>query len=78
MNAHWIEVKEGRWKMKSAVIGFKGIMGSHTGENLGRYAVGLLDHVGIMNNKESKVGTCHNPDSPISSYSCAAVHCDIR
>ena len=55
MSAHWIEVKDGRWKMRASVIGFKGLLGAHTGENLGRYAVGQLERVGIMNNKESKV-----------------------
>jgi len=48
MTAHWIDVTEGNWKMKAAVIGFKAVSGAHTGENLGRYAVGLLDRVGIM------------------------------
>jgi len=54
MMGHWIEVKEGKWKMRSAVIGFKALSGSHSGENLGRYAVGLLDRVGIMDKKGSK------------------------
>jgi hypothetical protein len=56
MTAHWIEVsKEGKWKMKAAVIGFKALSGGHNGENLGRYSVGLLDRVGIMDKKSSKV-----------------------
>jgi hypothetical protein len=55
MTAHWIEVKEGKWKMKAAVIGFKALSGGHNGENLGRYSVGLLDRVGIMDKKGSKV-----------------------
>jgi hypothetical protein len=55
MTAHWIEVKDQKWKMRSEVIGFKGLSGAHSGENLGRYAVGLLDRVGIMSNKTSKV-----------------------
>lgn len=54
MTAHWIEVKEEKWKMKAAVIGFKALSGAHSGENLGRYAVGLLDRVGIMDKKGSK------------------------
>jgi len=57
MTAHWIEVKEEKWKMKAAVIGFRALSGGHNGENLGRYSVGLLDHVGIMDKKSSKV--CH-------------------
>jgi hypothetical protein len=55
MTAHWIEVKDNKWKLKAEVVGFKGISGAHTGENLGRYAVGLLDRVGIMDMKQSKV-----------------------
>jgi hypothetical protein len=55
MTAHWIEVIDGKWKMRSEVIGFKALSGAHSGENLGRYAVGLLDRVGIMSAKASKV-----------------------
>lgn len=55
MTVHWIEVKEGKWKLRGEVIGFKSLSGNHSGENLGRYAVGLLDHVGIMDKKQSKV-----------------------
>ena len=57
MTAHWIEVKEGKWKMRAAVIGFKGLSGAHDGDNLGRYSVGLLDRVGIMSKTGSKA--CH-------------------
>ena len=54
MTAHWMEVKEGKWKMQAAVIGFKALSGDHSGANLGRYAVGLLDRVGIMSKTGSK------------------------
>jgi hypothetical protein len=56
MTAHWIEVKEGKWKMRAEVVGFKALSGNHGGENLGRYAVGSLDHVGIMHKTGTKVG----------------------
>ena len=49
-------LKDGCWKMKAAVVGFKGIYGAHSGQNLGRYMVGLLDCVGIMDKRNSKVG----------------------
>ena len=55
MTAHWIEVKEGKWKMRAEVIRFKALSGAHSGENLGRYSVGLLDRVGIMDENNSKV-----------------------
>jgi hypothetical protein len=58
MTAHWIEVKGNEWKMRSAVIGFKAISGAHNGENLGRYVVGLLDRVGIMDENRSKASHC--------------------
>jgi hypothetical protein len=50
MTAHWIV-----WKLRAEVIGFKGVSGTHSGENLGRYAVGLLDRVGVMDKSQSKV-----------------------
>jgi hypothetical protein len=55
MTAHWIEVKAKKWKLRAEVIGFKALSGAHSRENLGRYAVGLLDRVGIMDKKQSKV-----------------------
>ena len=55
MTAHWIEVKDGKWKMRAAIIGFKALLGGHSGENLGRYSVGLLDRVGIMDKDRTKV-----------------------
>ena len=55
MTAHWIEVKDDKWTMRAVVIGFKALSGAHNGENLGRYTVGLLDHVGIMDKKGLKV-----------------------
>jgi len=57
MLGHWIEVKDGKWKMRAELIGFKALSGAHSGENLGRYAVGLLNRVGIMDKKGSKA--CH-------------------
>jgi hypothetical protein len=55
MTAHWIEVKDEKWKLRSEVIGFQSISGEHSGSNLGRYFVGLCDRVGIMSKNESKV-----------------------
>ena len=61
MTAHWIEVKDEKWKLHSEVIGFQPISGEHSGGNLGRYFVGLCDRVGIMSKNESKVRLiCHS------------------
>ena len=57
MTGHWINVKDGKWKLRVEVIGFRGLSGAHSGANLGRYAVGLLDHMGIMDKNQSKVCT---------------------
>ncbi len=54
MTAHWIEVKEGKWKLRASMVGFKVLSGAHDGENLGQY-LGVLDRVGILSQKESKV-----------------------
>ena len=54
MTAHWIQVKEGKWKMQAAVIGFKALSDAHSEDNLGRYTVGLLERVGIMDKNKLK------------------------
>jgi hypothetical protein len=41
--------------MRSEVVGFRSISGDHSGENLGRYFVGVCDRVGIMGKDQSKV-----------------------
>jgi hypothetical protein len=55
MTASWIEVKCGKWRLRSEVVGFQPVSGDHSGWNLGRYIVGLCDRVGILNNNGSKV-----------------------
>jgi hypothetical protein len=56
MTAHWIEVTDEReWKLRAEVVGFRPISGEHSGENLGKYFVGLCDRVGITSEKHSKV-----------------------
>jgi len=55
MTAHWIKVKDDKWKLQAEVVGFQPISGEHSGENLGKYFVGLCDCVGIMNKGSSKV-----------------------
>jgi hypothetical protein len=57
MTAHWIEVKDEKWKLCSEVVGFQPTLEEHSGENLGQYFVGLCDHVGIMSKNGSKVQT---------------------
>jgi hypothetical protein len=36
VTAHWIEVKNGKWKLQAEVVGFRGISGEHSGANLGQ------------------------------------------
>lgn len=55
MTAHWIEVKEEKWKLRSEVVGFQGVSGDHSGRNLGRYFIGLCDRVGICSKNGTKV-----------------------
>ncbi|RDB23358.1 putative AC transposase [Hypsizygus marmoreus] len=59
MMAHWIDVVKG----KSEVIAFQGILGDHSGLNLGRYFVGCCDRVGIMGKDGSKCATLDNTSS---------------
>ena len=62
VTAHWIEIKAGKWKMRAEVIGFRSISGDHSGQNLGRYFVGVCDWIGIMGKNQSKVCKHRNWD----------------
>jgi hypothetical protein len=57
MTVHWIDVdnQTGKWTLWAEVVGFHLIYGTHSGGNLGRYFIGLYDHVGIMSRTHSKV-----------------------
>ena len=55
MTAHWMNTKGGKWELQEAIIGFKGMVGSHDGESLGRYMMGLLNRVGITSKNSTKV-----------------------
>ena len=55
LKAHWIEVKDETWKLRSEVVGFQPISGEHSGDNLGCYFVGLCDCMRIMSENESRV-----------------------
>jgi hypothetical protein len=77
VTAHWIEGKEGKWKMRASVVGFRALSGAHDGKNLGRYLVGVLDRVGILSKTASKVRNIllhrlTNPDE------LTAIHGDVR
>ncbi len=58
MTAHWIEVKDEKWSLRSEVVGFKVVSGEHNGWNLGRYFMGMCDRVGICQRAHSKVREC--------------------
>ena len=55
MTAHWMNTKGRKWELWEAIIGFKEMVGSHDGESLGRYMMGLLDRVGITSKNLTKV-----------------------
>jgi hypothetical protein len=57
VTAHWVDVKDGKWKLWAEVVGFRGISGEHSGANLGRYFLGVCERVGIVNAQRSKVNT---------------------
>jgi hypothetical protein len=55
VTAHWIEVKDNKWKLRAEVIGFRPVSGDHSGANLGQYFVGVCERVRIINAERSKV-----------------------
>jgi hypothetical protein len=55
VTAHWITVKDGKWELRSEIIGMKSVLGRHNGDNLARYFMGLCDRVGICGKGGTKV-----------------------
>ena len=65
MMAHWIDVTDGKWTLQSEVVCFQPISGEHSGGNLGKYFVGLCDHVRITSEKISKVCQLRDRDKSV-------------
>jgi hypothetical protein len=55
VTGHWMEVTNGKWKLCAEVVGFHGVSGEHSGENLGQYFMRICERVGIISVKKSKV-----------------------
>ena len=53
--AQWIDVMADGWVFRSEVLAMHKISGPHDGDNLGRYVIKLLDHVGITSKTSNKV-----------------------
>jgi len=57
LTTHWIDADAQTevWTLRSEVVGFCALHGTHAGNNLGCYFMGLCDRVGIMLPEHSKV-----------------------
>lgn len=51
----WIQVDGDKWVFRNEVGAFREIFGKHSGINLGRYLILLLDRVGVTSKTHSKV-----------------------
>jgi len=79
VTGHWIDVKDGKWELRSEVIGFRSISGEHSGANLGRHFIGICERVGIIDVQTSKVRRVDclvdsSRSSDKSSCSCTPSH----
>lgn len=56
ITAHWInaDTVSSKWTLRTSVIAFRGILGSHSGDNIGRYFVGLCERSGLISVRSSK------------------------
>lgn len=48
VTAHWIKVKDNKWKLWVEVIGFRPLFGEHSGPNLAQYFMGVCECIGII------------------------------
>jgi len=57
ITVHWIHIDSmsSKWTLRAEVIAFWGILGLHTGDNVGRYFVGLCEQAGLISVGASKV-----------------------
>jgi hypothetical protein len=55
VTGNWVDVKDGKWTLRSEVIIFHGISGDHSGGTLRRYFLGMCERVGIVDKEMSKV-----------------------
>ena len=55
VTAHWIKVKNGKWKMQSEVVGFHAVSGDHSGVNLGQHFMAVCECIGIVDTQRLKV-----------------------
>lgn len=74
MTAHWIDVDpKGGWTLRSEVIGFRGLSGAHTGDNLGRYVIGLCERVGIIEPGKSRFYTLTLDNTSSNTTLCSTI-----
>ena len=66
----WIQVdsETGKWTFRSEVGAFFNVYGSHSGINLGRYLILLLDRVGVTSKTRSKVSHSDQASVCITSH----------
>ncbi len=63
----WVNIQKGKWVFCDEVGVLHKILGRHSGDNLGKYFMLILDHVGVTSETHSKVSplylfsSCANP-----------------
>ena len=63
VTAHYIarEAGSSRLLLRSGLLAFRHIRGSHTGDNLANILFGIIDEMGIMNRVRKICPTCSAP-----------------
>jgi hypothetical protein len=78
VTAHWIEVKDGKWKMRGAVIGFKALSGAHDKTSVGiQWDCWNVLELWIKKDRRS-VDFCNFLTLAASDRHVSAIHCDFR
>ncbi|KAH9030220.1 hypothetical protein EDB85DRAFT_2146864 [Lactarius pseudohatsudake] len=73
-----INAANGTWTLQGKVVGFHLIHGTHTGNNLGCYFIGLCDRVGIMSHSYSKLYTVTLDNTSLNNTFCDTVKSQHR
>lgn len=65
----WIQVDGDTWTFRNEVGGFFNVFGAHSGINLGRYLMLLLDRAAVTSKSHSKVRHLTSPSPPSQANS---------
>lgn len=45
---HWITEQDGKWVLRTEMLGYQRMWGTHTGQNIARHLTAMLNRIGVF------------------------------